>query len=160
MNHVEHNFEPIFNENSKLLILGTFPSVKSREGQFYYHHPQNRFWKLIAHLTKSPVPLSIADKKELLLSHSIAIWDVIKSCDIEGSSDASICNVIPADIGHILKKAAIHAIYGNGATACNLYMKYCYPDTQREIIKLPSTSPANAAFSLERLADAWRIILP
>lgn len=159
MSHAEHTFEPIYDENSKILILGTFPSVRSRAGQFYYHHPQNRFWKLIALLTDSAVPCTVEQKKKLLLSHSIAIWDVIKSCDIEGSSDASIKNVIPADIGEILNKAAIRTIYGNGAAACRLYEKYCEAGTKQPIIRLPSTSPANAAFSMERLADAWRIIL-
>lgn len=159
MENVTHTFEPIFDSHSKILILGSFPSVKSREGQFYYHHPRNRFWPLIAFLLSCTAPNTIEDKKHMLLSGRIAIWDVIKSCDIQGSSDSSIKNVIPADINRILKKADIRTIYGNGATACQLYNKYCCPSTKRDIVKLPSTSPANAAFSLEKLAEEWKVIL-
>ena len=153
-----HTFEPIFNENSKILILGTFPSVKSREEGFYYYHPQNRFWKVIAHLTRSEVPISIEAKKELLLEKGIALWDVIGSCEIEGSSDSSIKNVVPADLKIILDHANIEQIYANGGKAYELYMRYAHVVTGRDIIKLPSTSPANASFSLERLQKEWEVI--
>ena len=154
--HVSHDFEPVFDENSKVLILGTFPSVKSRENQFYYGHPQNRFWKVIAGLTESEVPQTIEEKKKLLLEHGIAIWDVIESCDIIGSSDSSIKNVVPADIGRVVANSKIENIYANGGTAKKLYEKYSQKKTGREIIGLPSTSPANAAYSLERLLECWQ----
>ncbi len=152
---ITHTFEPIFNEHSKILILGTFPSVKSREGEFYYHHKQNRFWKLISYLTSELLPETIEDKKKMLLKHQIAIWDVIYQCDIYGSSDSSIKNVIPNDINIILKKCDIEIILANGDKAFQLYNKYCLPNTGKECIKMPSTSPANAAWSLERLIEAW-----
>ena len=154
--HVSHDFEPVFDENSKVLILGTFPSVKSRENQFYYGHPQNRFWKVIAELTESEVPQTIEEKKKLLLEHGIAIWDVIESCDIIGSSDSSIKNVVPADIERVVANSKIQNIYANGGTAKKLYEKYSQKKTGREIIGLPSTSPANAAYSLERLLECWQ----
>ncbi len=154
--HVSHDFEPVFDENSKVLILGTFPSVKSRENQFYYGHPQNRFWKVIAGLTESEVPQTIEEKKKLLLEHGIAIWDVIESCDIIGSSDSSIKNVVPADIERVVANSKIENIYANGGTAKKLYEKYSQKKTGREIIGLPSTSPANAAYSLERLLECWQ----
>lgn len=154
--HVSHDFEPVFDENSKVLILGTFPSVKSRENQFYYGHPQNRFWKVIAGLTESEVPQTIEEKKKLLLEHGIAIWDVIESCDIIGSSDSSIKNVVPADIERVVSNSKIQNIYANGGTAKKLYEKYSQKKTGREIVGLPSTSPANAAYSLERLLECWQ----
>lgn len=154
--HVSHDFEPVFDENSKVLILGTFPSVKSRENQFYYGHPQNRFWKVIAGLTENEVPQTIEEKKKLLLEHGIAIWDVIESCDIIGSSDSSIKNVVPADIERVVANSKIQNIYANGGTAKKLYEKYSQKKTGREIIGLPSTSPANAAYSLERLLECWQ----
>lgn len=154
--HVSHDFEPVFDENSKVLILGTFPSVKSRENQFYYGHPQNRFWKVIAGLTESEVPQTIEEKKKLLLEHGIAIWDVIESCDIIGSSDSSIKNVVPADIERVVANSKIQNIYANGGTAKKLYEKYSQKKTGREIIGLPSTSPANAAYSLKRLLECWQ----
>ena len=153
---VTHTFEPVYNSNSRVLILGTFPSVKSREGNFYYHHPQNRFWKLIAALVGKPVPETIAQKIELLLRSGIAVWDVVAECDITGSSDASIRNVVPTDINRILDAADIVQIYANGAKAAQLYHKYLEPMTGRPARKLPSTSPANAAYSFERLKEEWR----
>ncbi|MCI8514071.1 MAG: DNA-deoxyinosine glycosylase [Lachnospiraceae bacterium] len=153
--HVVHTFEPVFDKNSRILILGSLPSVKSREAQFYYGHPQNRFWKLLALLTNSSLPENIGEKRELLLANKIALWDVIQSCDIIGSSDSSIKNVVPCDLPGLLTRAPIERIYGNGAKACQLYRKYCQPKTGREILPLPSTSPANAAFSLERLRKIW-----
>lgn len=155
-NNVTHTFGPVYNARSKILILGTFPSVKSRENQFYYGHPQNRFWKVLAALTKSPLPEDINGKKKLLLTNGIAVWDVIESCQIAGSSDSSIRDVIPNDIGKLLKHTDIRQIFANGQKAYDLYMRYIYPETGgRKPEKLPSTSPANAAFRLERLVDIW-----
>ena len=152
---LNHIFDPIYNNKSKILILGTFPSVKSRENDFYYGHPRNRFWKLISLITDEATPDTIGEKKELLLRNNIAIWDVIKSCDIVGSSDSSIKNVMPADLTPILQTADIQQIYGNGGKAYQLYYKYTYPSTGKEMIVLPSTSPANAAYSIEKLETEW-----
>lgn len=156
--NIKHTFEPVYDEHSRLLILGTFPSVKSRENCFYYGHPQNRFWKVIAKLTDSPVPETIEEKKRLLLRNHIAIWDVIASCTITGSSDSTIRDVEVNDIKGLLEKTDISAIYGNGAKACELYDRFIRQQTGIEIQKLPSTSPANAAFRLERLCEKWRMI--
>ncbi len=154
--HQDHLFEPVFDQDSRILILGTFPSVKSRENQFYYGHPQNRFWKVLATLFESDELRTIEEKKAFLLAHRIAIWDVIASCDITGSSDSSIKNVVPTDLRVILEHANIAQIYANGATAAKLFEKYQKPVVNREIICLPSTSPANAAYSLERLTGYWK----
>lgn len=154
--HVEHTFEPVYDRDSEILILGTFPSVKSREQNFYYGHPQNRFWKVLANLTGEDVPQNTEEKKSVLLKHHIAIWDVVQSCDIIGSSDSSIRNVVPADIGSILSRSRIAKIFANGDKAYRLYKKYCQDETGRPAVKLPSTSPANAVFTLERLTDSWR----
>lgn len=156
---VRHEFEPVYNRNSRILILGSFPSVKSREQQFYYGHPQNRFWKVIAGLTGYPVPVTIEEKKKMLLENRIAIWDVIAECEIIGSSDSSIRNVVPAELEQILETANIEQIYANGGTAKKLFEKFQKKKCGREIIGLPSTSPANAAFSLERLLKEWKRIL-
>ncbi|HEX3077682.1 MAG TPA: DNA-deoxyinosine glycosylase [Lachnospiraceae bacterium] len=154
----EHTASPVYDENSSALILGTFPSVKSREGRFFYHHPQNRFWKVLAHVFESEIPRSIEEKKALLLNNHVALWDVIESCEVEGSSDSSIRNVVPNRLSLILDHSPIGAIYANGNKAYELYMKFCYPETKRDIIKLPSTSPANAGYSLDKLIECWRII--
>lgn len=156
MEALTHTFNPVFDENSRILILGTFPSVKSRENQFYYGHPQNRFWKVTAALTDSAVPQTIEEKKRMLLAGRIAIWDVIASCEIEGSSDSSIRNVVPNDIAGLLEKTNIRAVFCNGGKAYELYVKYCENACQKKAVKLPSTSPANAAWSLERLTESWR----
>lgn len=156
MDMVYHEIEPVFNRDSKILILGSFPSVKSREGQFFYHHPQNRFWKVLARIFHSELPTTIEEKKLFLLANQIAVWDVIASCEIEGSSDSSIRHVVPNDLNRILKTADIQCIYTNGGTAYNLYKKYCQKQTGMEARKLPSTSPANAAFSLDRLTNIWK----
>ena len=153
--HITHEFEPIFDERSRILILGTLPSVKSREGQFYYHHPQNRFWKVLAKICKTEPPATIAAKKAMLLEHGIAIWDVVQSCDIIGSSDSSIKNVTPADLSVILRQAPVKTIFLNGGKAWDLYQKYCAGMTELPAVKLPSTSPANAAWSLEKLVTVW-----
>ncbi len=156
--HVRHEFEPVYDSWSEILILGTFPSVKSREQQFYYGHKQNRFWKVLALLFGEAVPTETEEKKAFLLRNHIAVWDVIAECDIIGSADSSIRNVVPTDLQRILDAADIRKIYTNGATAYRLYNKYSYPLTGREAAKLPSTSPANAAFSVERLAKEWSVI--
>lgn len=154
-----HEIPPVFDEYSKILILGSFPSVKSREGKFFYHHPQNRFWKVLANLLNCECPIEIEEKKEMLLENHIAVWDVIASCEIEGSSDSSIKNVVPNDLKHILSIANIKQIYTNGATASKLYRRYCCDETGIEDIKLPSTSPANAMYTLEKLEREWKVIL-
>ncbi|MBQ3545020.1 MAG: DNA-deoxyinosine glycosylase [Lachnospiraceae bacterium] len=157
-----HPIEPIYNKNSKILILGSFPSVKSREEGFFYGHPQNRFWKVLSeifgnHLSNEKIKLStIEEKKQFLLENNIAVWDVIKSCDIEGSSDSSIKNVVPNDLSIILEVANIEKIIVNGKKAEQLYKKYIYPQINIEAICLPSTSPANAAWNFNRLLDTWR----
>lgn len=154
--HIRHDFEAIYDSRSRVLILGTLPSVKSREQQFYYGHPQNRFWKLLAGIAgEESVPASISEKTQFLLRNRIAVWDVIAECDIIGSSDSSIKNVVPADLSRILNAAPIQKIYANGTKAYELYMKYSYEKTGREIVKLPSTSPANAAFQMDRLLSVW-----
>lgn len=157
--HIVHSFEPVYDKDSEILILGTLPSVKSRENNFYYGHKQNRFWKVLATLLKEPVPDTIEEKKAMLLAHRIALWDVIQSCDIKGSSDSSIKNVQPTDIGMILEKTNITRIYANGNKAGQLYKRYQFSVTGIEAMVLPSTSPANAAWSLERLCEAWHVIL-
>lgn len=157
--HIVHSFEPVYDKDSEILILGTLPSVKSRENNFYYGHKQNRFWKVLATLLKEPIPETIEEKKAMLLAHRIALWDVIQSCDIKGSSDSSIKNVQPTDIGMILEKTNVTQIYANGNKAGQLYKRYQFPVTGIEATVLPSTSPANAAWSFDRLCEAWHVVL-
>lgn len=154
-----HPFPPVYDEKSEILILGSFPSVKSREVRFFYGHPQNRFWRVIAALFGSPVPQTTAEKTEFLLAHHVALWDVIASCEIEGSADSTIRSVTPNDLSAILSTAPIRQIFVNGKTAETYYRRYTEPLTHRPAVCLPSTSPANAAWSLERLTEAWKIIL-
>lgn len=158
MTHVIHKIPPVYNKNSQILILGSFPSVKSREGQFFYHHKQNRFWKVLSAVVNDVLPETVDEKKEFLLRNHIAVWDVIASCDIEGSSDSSIKNAVPNNFSDILKAAPIRQIYTNGGTAYKLYHKYCEKMTGIKAVKLPSTSPANASYSLDRLIGKWKII--
>jgi hypoxanthine-DNA glycosylase len=153
-----HPIKPLFNMDSKVLILGSFPSLKSREQMFFYGHPQNRFWRVLAEVFSCEVPQTIEEKSEFILSHNIALWDVIASCDIIGSSDSSIKNVVPNDLSIILSLANIKQIFVNGKTAEKYYNKYIAKQIEQEAICLPSTSPANATWSLERLVDAWKII--
>lgn len=155
---VLHPFGPLYNENSRVLILGSFPSVKSREQQFFYGHPKNRFWPLLAALTGEKIPQNIEEKKQLALKNGIALWDVIASCEIVGSSDSSIRNAKPNDITPILENSGIRKIFTNGKTADSLYMRYIFPVTGIQSVCLPSTSPANAAWNMERLLSAWQII--
>lgn len=137
MERVTHEFQPVFNRDSRVLILGTFPSVKSRQQQFYYGHPQNRFWRVTAALLKKEVPVTIEEKKKMLLDGHIAIWDVIDTCDIEGSSDSSIRNVKANDIGGLLAQTSIRAVFANGDKACQLYRKYCMEQAGRKLSDCP-----------------------
>lgn len=157
--NVKHTFPPVYDSNSEILILGSFPSVKSREQGFYYGHPQNRFWKVIAAILSCEEPTGIMYKKELLLNNHIAVWDVIESCYIMGSSDSSIENVKVNDFSTILSSTQVKKIYANGKMAGKLYRKYAEEQTGIEIIELPSSSPANAAYSLERLVQIWAKLL-
>ncbi|MCH4191937.1 MAG: DNA-deoxyinosine glycosylase [Butyrivibrio sp.] len=153
---ITHPFPPLYDENSEILILGSFPSVKSREMNFFYGHPQNRFWKVMSTILQEPLPVTVTEKKAMLLGHHIALFDVIRSCDIEGSSDSSIRNVQVNDLSDIIKTSRIgNRIYVNGNKARDLYMKYTLPQTGIPCITLPSTSPANAAFSVDRLVRIW-----
>lgn len=153
-----HPIAPVYDKDSRILILGSFPSVKSREQQFFYGHKQNRFWRVMANVLECEVPEDIPQKRSMLIRHHVAVWDVIASCEITGSSDASIRNVQPNDLSAILSLADIRAVYTNGVKAHQLYQKYIYPVNGREAYPLPSTSPANAAYSLDRLTDAWKVI--
>ena len=153
-----HPFGPLYNEKSKVLILGSFPSVKSREENFFYGHPQNRFWKVLSKVFDHKIPQTIDEKREFLLERGIALWDVIASCEITGSSDSSIKEVTANDISVILDAADIKKIYVNGKTAEKYFNKYIKSKTGREAVCLPSTSPANAAWSVDRLALAWEVI--
>lgn len=157
--HITHPIPPFYDETSTILILGSFPSVKSREMMFFYGHPQNRFWKVLAAVfAEGSVPQTVEERKAFLKKHHIAAWDVIQSCDIVGSSDASIKNVVANDLSVILNAAPVREIFVNGKTAEKMYKKYTEEKTGRKAICLPSTSPANAAWSLERLINAWEII--
>lgn len=153
-----HPFGPLYDEKSEILILGSFPSVKSREENFFYGHPQNRFWRVLSAVLGCQTPKTVDEKRELLLENKIALWDVIASCEITGSSDSSIKEVSANNISIILDSANIKAIYVNGKTAEKYYNKYIKIKTGREAVCLPSTSPANAAWNLERLIKAWGII--
>ena len=153
-----HPIPPLFDQNCKILILGSFPSVKSREAGFFYGHAQNRFWKVVSAVFQEEVPATISEKKAMLLRNHVALWDVIRSCDIVGSSDASIKNVETNDLRIILDHAPIEAIYVNGRTAFKYYQKYTEPVIKRSAVCLPSTSPANAAWKAERLVEAWKCI--
>ena len=152
---MKHPFPPLYDKNSRVLILGSFPSVKSREMMFFYGHPQNRFWKVIAGIFDEEIPDSIEEKKKLILRNHLALWDVIAECEISGSADASIKNARANDLSEILDNAPIRKIIVNGKTAERLYIKYIEPVTGIKAVVLPSTSPANAAWSLERLIEVW-----
>lgn len=156
--YIKRNFGPVYDENSRILILGSFPSVKSREAAFYYGHPQNRFWKIMGTLLACEIPENVSEKKKILLQNRIALWDTIEECEIVGSSDSSIRNAVPVDIMKILNSADISEIYCNGNTSYHLFMKYLFPVCHRTPVKLPSTSPANAAWSFERLIQEWSVI--
>lgn len=157
---VNHEISPIYNKDSKILILGSIPSPKSRENGFYYAHSQNKFWKVLSNIFHYDIPNNNEMKKEFLLKNNIALWDVIASCEIKGASDTSIKNVQVNDINMIINNSKVNAIFTTGKKANDLYMKYCYPNTKIESIYLPSTSPANCAnYSFEDLVEEYRIIL-
>ncbi len=151
-----HNIEPVFDEKSEVLILGSFPSVLSRQQQFFYAHPQNRFWKVLSAVYETATPQNTEEKKRLLLNNRLAVWDVIASCQITGSSDLSISEVTVNDLSVIIDHCAIRKIICNGAKAYQLYERLIYPQTRKKAIRLPSTSPANAAWSLKRLTAVWK----
>lgn len=156
---VTHEFPALFDANSEVLLLGSIPSPKSREQGFYYGHPQNRFWKVLASVLNEPLPTTIDEKRSMLLKHHIALWDVLDSCTIIGASDTSIEDVVPNDIASLLAKTKIKRIFCTGAAAHKLYEKYCEKATSIKAIKLPSTSPANCAVKFEKLVEAYREIM-
>lgn len=156
---VVHPLEPVFDASSRVLILGTMPSPKSREAGFYYAHPQNRFWKVLAALFKSEIPFGREPRREFVLRHRIALWDVLRSCEISGASDASIKRPVPNDLSVILQRAPIQAIFCTGTKSAVFYSKLIEPVTGRQATTLPSPSPANCAVSFERLCAAYGAIL-
>ena len=158
MSEISHPFPPVYNSESRILILGTFPSVKSRETAFYYGHPRNRFWKTLAAVFDAPIPTTVEEKTAFLHSHHIALWDTCAVCDIRGSADTTIRNVVPNDLSPILETADIRAVFCGGKTAYRLYKQYQYPKTGIEAVCLPSTSPANAAVKDAELVAAWAVI--
>lgn len=148
----------MYDENSKILILGSFPSVKSREANFYYGHPQNRFWPLLSRILGTDAPSDTEEKKALLIKNNIALWDTLDSCDIIGSSDSSIKNAVPVDIDSVLNAADIRKIFCNGGVSYALFLRYLTPICGVTPEKLPSTSPANAAWTMDRLYNEWKRI--
>lgn len=160
MEHIIHSIEPVFDTESRVLILGTMPSPKSREVQFYYGHPQNRFWRVLAAVLGEELPQSVPEKKAMLLRHRIALWDVLAECEITGASDSSIRNPVANDLSVILDHAPVQAVFTTGATAWKLYTRLQKPHTGIEAVRLPSTSPANCAVKMEALTEAYKAILP
>lgn len=156
--YVTHDFKPIYDERSRVLMLGTMPSPKSREVGFYYGHPRNRFWKVVSDVCGEALPETIEDKKAFALRNKIAVWDVLAGCEIKGAEDSSIRNPVPNDMNEILGYADIRAIFTTGTKAAQLYKKYCYPKTGIAAIVLPSTSPANCRMSYEELYEAYEEI--
>ena len=156
--HVVHPFRPLFDSDSKILVLGSFPSVKSRENEFFYGHPRNRFWAVIAAVYGEAVPETVEEKKDILARHGIALWDTVFSCDIAGSADSSIRNIVPTDLRPVIEGSAIERVYCNGTASFRMYQRYHEQALGIKAVRLPSTSPANAAWSLEKLTDHWRII--
>ena len=154
-----HPFPPLCDKNSRILILGSFPSVRSREEMFFYGHPQNRFWRVISSVLGEELPRTVEEKREMLLRRKIALWDVIGSCDIQGSADSTIKNASPNNLAPIFETADIRAVFVNGKTALRYYNLYQHPLCGREAVCLLSTSPANAAFGLEQLVQSWSAIL-
>ena len=152
---MRHPIPPVYDCRSRVLILGSFPSVKSREAGFFYGHPQNRFWKVLASVTGAPIPLTTEEKRAFLLGQRIALWDVIASCDVTGSADSSIKNAVPNDLTPIFAAAPVAAVFTNGKTADRLYRQYLADGIRLPYVCLPSTSPANAAWNMDRLTEAW-----
>lgn len=157
--HLRHGFGPVYDGRSRVLILGSFPSAMSRAQQFYYGHPRNRFWPVLAAVLDEPTPRTVEEKRALALRRGVALWDAIEECDIVGSSDSSIRNAVPTDLPRILRAADIRAVFVNGTAAERVYRRWQRPLTGLEARYLPSTSPANAAWSLARLVEAWKVIL-
>lgn len=155
---VNHNLEPFYDKNSEILILGSIPSVKSRELGFYYMHPQNRFWRILEKVYEEPLPVTIEEKKEFLKKYKIALWDVLSSCTIDASSDASIKNIKVNNIKKLIKETNVKRIYTTGKKAYDIYQKEVFPKTKIEAIYLPSSSPANATYSLEKLIKDYQVI--
>ena len=155
---IVHPFPPFYRPDSQILILGSFPSVKSREQLFFYGHPQNRFWRVLASVFSDDVPNTIPEKRAFLEKHRVALWDSIARCTIEGSSDSSIRDVVPNDLSVLLNAAPIHTIFCNGKSSFNCYVRYIRPVLSRDAVLLPSTSPANASWTLDRLVEAWSLI--
>ncbi len=156
---ITHNIPPLYDAQSRVLLLGSLPSPKSREAKFFYGHPQNRFWPVLAAVLQEDLPQTVEQKRDMCLRHHIALWDVIARCDIAGASDASIRNAVPNDIGRLLRESRIERIFATGGKAAELYRRLVEPVTRVPVIQLPSTSPANAAWTLDRLISAYRIIL-
>jgi hypoxanthine-DNA glycosylase len=157
--YIKHTFAPVYDKNSKILILGTIPSPKSRENGFYYSHPQNKFWKILAEIFFEKIPFTITEKKSLLLRRHIALWDVLQSCYIENADDSSIKEPIVNDISQILYKSNINVIFTTGKKSYSLYKKYCEPQIRKKAIYLPSTSPANCIYSYTQIKNAYLEIL-
>ena len=155
---VTHSLPPVWDAHSRVLILGTMPSPASRAQGFYYGHPQNRFWRVLAGVFSCKVPQTVEQKKKLVLENRLALWDVIAECEITGSADTSIKNVKPNDIAGIIENTAVSRIFVNGKTAEKYYIRYIEKTVGQKAVCLPSTSPANAAWSLDRLINAWQII--
>ncbi len=151
-----HGFGPVYDANSRILILGSFPSVKSRAQNFYYGHPQNRFWPVLAAVFGEAVPDDVDEKRAFVLRHGIALWDVLESCEIRGFSDASIRDAVPVEIGTVTGSSPVGTIFVNGGTAKKYYDRYLKALTGREAVQLPSTSPANAAWNMDRLLSVWK----
>jgi len=158
--HVVHPLDPVYDQNSRVLVLGSFPSPKSRSTGFNYGHPQNRFWRVMAALFDEPIPTTNERKEDMMLRHHIALWDVVASCTIEGASDTTIRDVVPNDFSEILENSQVEAVFCTGAKAAELYTRHCEKATGIPCVKLPSTSPANAATKLDALVEAYRVILP
>lgn len=156
--HIEHPFPPLYNRESRILILGSLPSVKSREQMFFYGHKQNRFWPMLARIFDENIPQTIEEKRQLALRHHIAMWDAIYSCDIIGSSDSSIKNVVPTDLKRIVDGSQVAQIFCNGKTSGNYYHKFQEKELGIKATVLPSTSPANAAWNMERLVKEWKAV--
>lgn len=156
---VVHGFPPFYDKNSRILILGSMPSRKSRELSFYYMHPQNRFWKVLSLVYDEEVPNTLDEKKQFLLDKKIALWDCVESCDIKGSLDSSIKNVIPTNLSEVINNSNIKRIYVTGKKAYDLYMKFHYEKTKMPVSLLPSTSSLNVAnYSIDDLVDIYKVI--
>ena len=155
---VVHNIEPLFASDSRVLILGSIPSPKSREQRFFYGHPQNRFWSVLAAVFGEDAPATVGGKRALALRHHIAMWDTLHSCEIRGASDTSIKNPVANDLKWLIDQTAVRAVFCTGATSYKYYNRLCRAQTGIEAVCLPSTSPANAAWSRERLVEAYRVI--